>query len=101
MKKSELDDIARTLEDLGKRVTLLEDEIFPKGGGGFGVELKQINDRLRALEDDIVTRTVTVEASLNKKFKELVEIVAELKQMVAKLESSADAPAREMVGFAR
>ncbi len=100
MKDSRLDEVARVLEDLGKRVKALEDEVFPRSGGGFGAELKQIHDRLQTLEEEIVVRTATIETDLGKKFKELVRIVAELKEMVVKLEASSKPRAKEMAGFA-
>jgi hypothetical protein len=72
------------ITDLARRVTALEEEVFPKKPPDFG-------PRLEKLERDLAELAVTAATSVNglhemeQKVRKLIEIVAELRSLVTEL----------------
>jgi hypothetical protein len=73
--------------ELAKRVMKLEDEVFKGGPPGFGERLAALSDELDKLQNDSSNQI----QSLDKKIDDTIRILAEVRQLVAKMGKQAQA----------
>jgi hypothetical protein len=75
--------------DLETRVKKLEDEVFGPNGprGGYGHRLESIEARLDTLQKDLESKIAVVNMEQRKSLRDLIEIVAELRKEVGRLQS--------------
>ncbi len=72
--------------DLDRRVAALEAAVFPKpdSGPSFGARLESLEQRLADLSKDLELRASTLDNKYSRKIREIIEIVAELRELVEK-----------------
>lgn len=96
-KRELADAIAAAIRPLEARIERLEEELLPqRGPGGLGARLDDLATQLAALDADLGTKLVTLDQKYETKITELVRIVAELCDLVARLQASRGAHFRTM-----
>lgn len=73
-----------------ERIRLLEEEVFGKHGGGpnggISARLEDINSRLESLKEGVAENINALDKKHSQKLDEVIEIVAELRDVVARLQ---------------